>query len=143
MSRPMFLRCISSEHSSGSDAYHCSRAVCRGPCDSSLMGSPSRSSSLYCILRQRSGGHSHKLWHITRDPFMRRCLRQLWFTASSHDFEVRASFVPGDHNFLPDALSRWHLHQKHQRNFYVYCRELALKYTFIEVPDQLLRFQVS
>ena len=80
---------------------------------------------------------------ITRDPFMQRCLRRLWFTPSLHDFEVRASFVPGDHNFLPDALSRWHLHQKHQRNFYVYCRELALKYTFIEVPDQLLRFQVS
>ena len=37
---------------------------------------------------------------ITRDPFMQRCLRQLWFTASLHDFEVRASFVPGDHNFL-------------------------------------------
>ena len=80
---------------------------------------------------------------ITRDPFMQRCLRQLWFTSSLHDFEIRASFVPGDHNFLPDALSRWHLHQKHQRHFYVYCRELALKYTFIEVPDQLLRFQVS
>ena len=63
----LFLRCISSEHSSGSDAYHCSRAVCRGRCDSSL-GSPSRSSSLYCILRQRSGGHSHKLWHHAR-PF--------------------------------------------------------------------------
>ena len=29
---------------------------------------PSRSSSLYCILRQRSGGHSHKLWHHAR-PF--------------------------------------------------------------------------
>ena len=80
---------------------------------------------------------------ITCDPFMQHCLRRLWFTASLHDFEVRASFVPRDHNFLPDALSRWHLHQKHQRHFYVYCRELALKYTFIEVPDQLLRFQVS
>ena len=142
MSRPMFLRCISSEHSSGSDAYHCSRAVCRGRCDSSL-GSPSRSSLLYCILRLNEAAVTVINSGITRDPFMQRCLRQLWFTASLHDFEVRASFVPGDHNFLPDALSRWHLNQKHQRNFYVYCRELALKYTFIEVPDQLLRFQVS
>ena len=141
MSRPMFLRCISSEHSSGSDAYHCSRAVCCGRCDSSL-GSPSRSSSLYCLLRQRSGGHSNKLWHHAR-PFHASLFAQLRFTASLHDFEVRASFVPGDHNFLPDTLSRWHLHQKHQRHFYVYCRELALEYTFIEVPDQLLRFQVS
>ena len=80
---------------------------------------------------------------ITRDPFMQRCLRQLWFTASLHDFEIRASFVPGDHNFLPDALSRWHLHSKHQRDFNFYCRELALTYTFIDLPEQLFSFQVS
>ena len=141
MSRPMFLRCISSEHSSGSDAYHCSRAVCRGRCDSSL-GSPSPSSSLYCILRQRSGGHSHKRWHHAR-PFHATLFAPALVYCFLTRLEVRASFVPGDHNFLPDTLSRWHLHQKHQRNFYVYCRELALKYTFIDVPDQLLRFQVS
>ena len=80
---------------------------------------------------------------ITRDPFMQRCLRQLWFTASVYDFEIRASFVPGDHNLLPDALSRWHLHLKHHRDFNFYCRELSLKYTFIDVPDKLLCFQVA
>ena len=80
---------------------------------------------------------------ITCNPFMQCCLRQLWFTVSVYDFEICASFVPGDHNLLPDALSRWHFHSKHHRDFNFYCRELALKYTFIDVPDHLLCFQVT
>ena len=43
---------------------------------------------------------------ITRDPFMQHCLCQLWFTASVYDFEIRASFVPGDHKLLPDAFKQ-------------------------------------
>lgn len=80
---------------------------------------------------------------VTRDCFMQRCLRQLWFTASLHDFEIRASFIPGDHNTLADALSRWQLNSKSQRDFYFYCSKLGIQYSFIEVPEHLLRFQVS
>lgn len=82
---------------------------------------------------------------VTRDCFMQRCLRQLWFTASLHDFEIRASFIPGDHNTLADALSRWQLtgNSKSQRDFYFYRSKVGIQYSFIEVPEHLLRFQVS
>lgn len=41
------------------------------------------------------------------DPFMQRCLRQLWFTAAPFDFEVRAQHFPGKHNQfgLPQSLA--------------------------------------
>lgn len=63
---------------------------------------------------------------FTHDPYMQHCLRKLWFTASLHNFEICAFIVPGDHNFLPDTLSRWHLHLQHRHDFNFYCRELAL-----------------
>ena len=44
----------------------------------------------------------------SQDPFMHRCPRQLWFTATLFDFEVRALHVPGKHNQFADYLSRWH-----------------------------------
>ena len=78
----MFLRCISSKHSSGSDAYHCSRAVCRGRCDSSLGSLLAHHHFIVSCDNEvavtviNSG--------ITRDPFMQRCLPQLWFTAVSY-----------------------------------------------------------
>lgn len=137
----MFFRSFSSEHCPGSGAYYCLelfvvvvaiRAWAPLPAHHRFIVSCDNEAAVTVI---NSG--------ITRDPFMQRCLRQLWFTASLHDFEIRASFVPGDHNFLPDALSRWHLHPKHQRDFNFYCRELALRHTFIDVPEQLFRFQVS
>ena len=46
--------------------------------------------------------------NTSRDPFMQRCLQQLWFTAAVFDFEVRALHVPGRHNQFADYLSRWH-----------------------------------
>ena len=43
----------------------------------------------------------------SKDYFMQRCLRQLWFSAAVFDFEFQARPIPGDHNVLADALSRW------------------------------------
>lgn len=45
----------------------------------------------------------------TRDPFMQRCLRELWFLSALHDFDIRARHIPGEHNSLADTLSRWDL----------------------------------
>ena len=42
-----------------------------------------------------------------KDPFMLRCLRQLWFTSALHDVDLRVRHIPGEHNTLADALSRW------------------------------------
>ena len=44
----------------------------------------------------------------SKDPFMQRCLRQLWFTAALFDFEVLALHVLDKHNQFADYLSHWH-----------------------------------
>ena len=41
---------------------------------------------------------------------MQRCLRQLWFTSGLHDVALRVRHIPGEHNTLADALSRWDAH---------------------------------
>ena len=41
-----------------------------------------------------------------KDPFMQRCLRQMWFTAALFDFEVRVLHVPERHKQFADYLSR-------------------------------------
>jgi len=79
----------------------------------------------------------------SRDSFMQRCLRQLWFTAALHDFELRASFIPGVHNSLADALSRWHMSAKYQDIFYSECAKLDIQYSFVSVPASMLKFQVE
>ena len=43
----------------------------------------------------------------TKDPFMQRCLRQLWFTSALHDVDLLVRHIPGKHNTLANALSRW------------------------------------
>lgn len=53
-----------------------------------------------------------------KDPFMQRCLRQLWFTAAVHDCELTARHIPGVHNVLADALSRWHTDSSYQELFH-------------------------
>ena len=42
-----------------------------------------------------------------RAPFLQSCLRELAFVAATGEFEVRANFIPGIKNHLPDLLSRW------------------------------------
>ena len=34
----------------------------------------------------------------TRDVFLQRCLRQLWFTSARYDLELHVSHIPGVHN---------------------------------------------
>ena len=49
----------------------------------------------------------------TKDPFMQRCLRQLWFTSALHDVALRVRHIPGEYNTLADALSRWDNNSSH------------------------------
>ena len=79
----------------------------------------------------------------TRDPFIQRCLRQLWFTASLCDLEIRAFFIPGEHNVLASNLSRWNLYIKYQEAFDSYCTWFSLKYTVVDVPDHAFAFQIA
>ena len=57
----------------------------------------------------------------SKDPFMQRCLRQLWFTTAFFDFEPRAPRVPGKHNQFADCLSRWHSDASARDGFFRLC----------------------
>jgi hypothetical protein len=78
----------------------------------------------------------------SRDIFMQRCLRQLWLTSALHDFELRASYIPGVHNSLADALSRWNIDVNHQDNFHSECAKQNVTFNFVHVPAHLQQFEV-
>ena len=66
----------------------------------------------------------------SKDPFMQRCLRQLWFTTALFDFEVRAPHVPGKHNQFADCLSRWHSDASARDGFYRLCSDSNQFFSF-------------
>ena len=79
----------------------------------------------------------------SKDSFMQRCLRQLWFTAALYDCELTARHIPGVHNVLADALSRWHTDPAYQELFHASASRLRRQYTFRTVPRDYFNFQVS
>ena len=79
----------------------------------------------------------------SKDPFMQRCLRQLWFTAAVYDCELIARHIPGVHNVLADALSRWHADSSYHELFYASAASLSRQYTFRTVPHDCFTFQVT
>jgi len=44
-----------------------------------------------------------------KDQSLATLLRDIWYLAASHDFELRAVHLPGEENRTADLLSRWHL----------------------------------
>ena len=78
----------------------------------------------------------------TNDPFMKRCLRQLWFISALHDFELRARHISGDHNFFADSLSRWHI-SSYQAKFLELSTELGISYSFQQLPRDFTYFDVD
>ena len=70
--------------------------------------------------------------NASKDPFMQRCLRQMWFTAAPVDFEVCALHVPGRHNQFADYLSRWHSDPLARDSFYC----LSLRSRRLEVVGE-------
>lgn len=52
-----------------------------------------------------------------RSRFMQSFLREVCFYAAIGEFEVRGH-VAGEQNRIPDHLSRWHLDDKHGRQFF-------------------------
>ena len=79
----------------------------------------------------------------TKEHFMQRCLRQLWFSAAVFDFELLARHIPGEHNVLADALSRWDSDPSLQAIFQTSARSLDRVYTFQQVPPACLLFQIQ
>ena len=78
----------------------------------------------------------------TRDPFMQRCLRELWFLSALHDFDIRARHIPGEHNSLADALSRWD-DPAYQVHFAQTSQELGISYVFDQIPGDFNFFDVD
>ena len=74
---------------------------------------------------------------------MQRFLRQLWFSAAVFDFEFQARHIPGDHNVLADALSRWQSDPSLYDTFQTYARSFGRVYSFQTVPRDCLTFQIQ
>ena len=79
----------------------------------------------------------------SKDSFKQHYLRQLWFTAALYDCELTARHIPGVHNVLADALSRWHTDLSYQELFHASPSRLRRQYTFRTVPRGYFNFQVS
>ena len=77
----------------------------------------------------------------TKDPFMQRCLRQLWFTSAPHDVDLGVWHIPGEHNTLADALSRWD-NTSSQSQFAQATAALGISYVFEELPGDFCYFDV-
>ena len=79
----------------------------------------------------------------TQDPFMQRCLRQLWFTTARFDLELHVLHIPGIHNVFADCLSRWDMNDSYPRRF----RELKLQrditFRMLDLDSEALVFEIS
>ena len=79
----------------------------------------------------------------SKDPFMQRCLRQLWFTAALFDFEVRALHVPGKHNQFADCLSRWHSDASARDTYYRLCSDFDQIFHYQDIDSACFSFNVA
>ena len=77
----------------------------------------------------------------TKDPFMQRCLGQLWFTSALHDVDLHVRHILGEHNTLAYALSRWH-NTSSQTRFAQAATALGISYFFEEIPGDFCYFDL-
>ena len=55
---------------------------------------------------------------FSRDHFLQYCLWEICFYAALHEFQIKAHFIQGVSNRIPDWLSRWHLKPSYKSMFY-------------------------
>ena len=69
-----------------------------------------------------SSDNESSVWAINRgkckDVFMLKCLRELVGVCGNNDILLKAKFLPGVLNILPDLLSRWYQGGEHRRKFH-------------------------
>ena len=53
-----------------------------------------------------------------QDKLLAACLREIWFLAAVHEFEIRACHLSSSENRGADLLSRWHLNSSFQNEFF-------------------------
>ena len=71
------------------------------------------------------------------NEFMQQCLRELVFTLSLHNVQLRAVHVPGETNRLADLLSRFHLNPNHRDTLL----HLVPNLSILDLSDGIFRFQ--
>jgi hypothetical protein len=74
----------------------------------------------------------------TRDPFMQNCLREICFYAANLQFEVKAKYISGENNRLPDYLSRWEIDKTYRILFKNSIRDRI--YHEIDITDDHFNF---
>lgn len=72
----------------------------------------------------------------TKDLFMQRCLRQLWFTAARYDLELHILHVLGVHNVFADCLSCWDLDESFSRRFHELACEQHIDFRMLELTGE-------
>ena len=79
----------------------------------------------------------------TRDVFMQRCLRQLWFTSACYDLELHVSHIPGVHNVFADCLSRWDTDSAFHRKFHDLASQCNFCFHMLSIDSEDLAFDLS
>ena len=77
----------------------------------------------------------------TKDPFMQCCLGQLWFTSALHDVDLCVRHIPGGHNTLAYALSRWD-NTSSQTRFAQAATAPGISYVFEEITGDFCYFDL-
>ena len=75
---------------------------------------------------------------FSRDHFLQSCLREICFYAALHEFQIKANFIQGVSNRIPDWLSRWHLKPSYKSMFYESVKNEKLEEYFVDTS--LFRF---
>ena len=75
----------------------------------------------------------------SRSRFLQSCLREICFICAVKECELKAFYIEGRENRLPDWLSRWHLSSEFEKKFN---EQVSGKhYTKLKVSEQFFRFQ--
>ena len=74
-----------------------------------------------------------------QDKLLAACLREIWFLAAVHEFEIRACHLSSSENRGADLLRRWHLNSSFPNEFWSTCGSLGLQPVSVSVD----MFQLS
>ena len=73
----------------------------------------------------------------SREPELQNALREIALIAATNQFVLKARFIPGVTNRVPDWLSRWN-EQSARRDFRKYSQERSLKH--IRKSPEILQY---
>ena len=87
--------------------------------------------NLSCVMVINSGR--------TRDPFLLKCLRELCFISSIHEFTIRARHLTSNENRIADILSRWDILNNPKNLFEQATKDLHFQLKEYVITDELFK----